>query len=771
MRFVIQFTLGLVLIGLLGISQNLYAQAVVEMKVRGNAKVEADAILTMLETKKGDILDESTIRDDIKTLYDLGYFSDIKIYKSTVGSGVGLIVEVVEKPSVMEIRFDGLEEVTQEDISEKLNTKLYSILNEATVTSDLRIIERQYLEKGFYLAQATYTVEKFGTKDHEVALVFHVDEGGKVQVGSVHILGNEYFSDAELIDKFFSKPITRTSTFSTPGSVYHDDFVSRDLEVLSFLYRDQGFAEVKVAKPVKVMDTDRQFVRVTMEVEEGIQYSVGSIDITGDVLYPKEDLKKWMQLKKGDLFRYSRFRRDVEMLVDKYGDKGYAFADVNTIHRFDRENKLVHLNYNITKGEKVYFGTMSIVGNTKTRDNVIRRELEVTDSDLYSGTKLSRSKANINRLGFFEEVKAKRERDPDRPNVLNYSFEVKEKPTGQLQAAVGFSPGASSENSWFGQGTYKEENQSGKGWKVNLTGRWNGGKNYNLELGFTDPRVDDSHWSFGFSAFFSNSVEVITDGVDLQERKVGGSVTVGRRIIERIRGSLTYRLSKITQDADSFVLDRFKEEGIASTLVFALTRNTTNNYLDPSSGTKIRASQGVTGGVLGGDREYLETNLSVGHYIPFDFTETYRTYLRLSGVMGILNRLGNERIPFSNRYRLGGPMDLRAYEYRSIGPKYSILQAPGDYARSVNNGGTKKLLFQFEYFFPIIQDANIKGLFFHDVGRVYREDEPMEFTGFKRDFGFGFRWITPIAPFRFEWAYPVENGEVGDMEFIFYLGF
>ena len=216
------------------------------------------------------------------------------------------------------------------------------------------------------------------------------------------------FSDSDLIGQFFSQPLTRSSTFSGPGSVYNDDFVKRDAEFMAYLYKDQGFAEVKVAKPVTVMDSDRQFVRVTFEDEEGVQYSIGSIDISGDVLYDKELLRDWMALKKDKLFRFSLFRADIEMLLDRYGDKGYAFADVNPRPRFDRENRLVHLTYDIDKGEKVYFGEFTFVGNTKTRDNVIRRELEVSDGELYSGSRLNLSKRNIERLGSLRKSRPSR---------------------------------------------------------------------------------------------------------------------------------------------------------------------------------------------------------------------------------------------------------------------------------------------------------------------------------------------------------------------------
>lgn len=763
----------LLLSSLLAAGPVLAAERIEEVVVRGNQKVEADAITTILKSQKGSDLDSASVRADIKHLHELGYFSDVRFLKEPAGAGVRVIVEVVEKPAIGSIQFVGLAEMKEDDFKEKLESKVFTIVNESKINADLRMIEKQYLEKGFYLAKATYKLEASPSNTNEVSLVYNVEEGGKVLVGDVHILGNEFFSDAELIDKFFSKPYTRLSNISPPGSVYNDDFIRRDVEILSYLYKDQGFAEVNVATPIRILEEDRRYVRLTVEVEEGIQYSVGGIEFTGDLLYTPEEMKEWMLLKPSELFRFTNFRKDVEMLVDRYGDKGYAFADVNPKHRYDREKKLVFLNFEITKGEKIYFGDFTFVGNTKTRDNVLRRELEVADSELYSGTRLTKSKTNMERLGYFEEVQTLRERDEKNPQILNYKFRVKEKPTGQLQAALGFSPGAEgNQNKWFGQGKYTEENQSGKGWRTTLTGRWNGGKNYDLEVGWTDPRFNDSDWSLGFSAFFRNQVRLITNDVDVQEERKGGSVTVGRRIVELIRSSITYRYSTIDVQSDTALVGSFVESGSESSIILGLARNATNNYIDPTEGSDLRLAQEFTGGgLLGGTRQFLETTATAAVFLPVDYTDTYRTYFRLAADFGLLWQNGDERIPILTRYRLGGPEDLRGYEQRSVGPKSSILQTPTGRPQEINWGGTKKLLFQAEYFMPIIKEANIKGLLFYDMGRSYAENEAVDLSAMDRDIGFGFRWITPVAPFRFEWAYPIQDGEVGDLRFIFYLGY
>ena len=744
---------------------------IVDIKVRGNAKVEAEAIITLLKSRRGDNLDKSLVADDIRTLYGLGYFSDIRFLRSDVPGGIDLIIQVVEKPAIVAIKYEGMNEVTPDSIKEKMESKLYTIVNEAAITADVRMIEKEYSQKGYYLAKVNYTLDRKGT--NEVDLTFVVEEGGKLKVGEVDILGNVYFGDGDITEKLASRPYSRLSAFGS-ASLFQDDFLKRDLEFIAYYYRDQGFAEVKVAKPHTFLDPDREFVRITFQIEEGLQYNVGSIKVSGDLLFPEQELLEAMRLKPGALFRHSHFLKDIELLGDKYGDLGYAFADVNPKTTFNRENRTVDIDYEITKGEKVYFGEMTIVGNTKTRDNVVRREFEVADSELYSGTRLNESRKNINRLGFFEEVQVIRERDTEDPSLLNYKVKVKEKATGQLQAALGFTPGqGGSDASWFGQGRYDEQNQSGMGWKTNLTGRWDAGRSYGLEAGFTDPRVNDSDWLAGTTAYVKNDVRSPLDDVAIEDRRNGGTVFVGRRLFELVRARLTYKLERIQQITDSYIIDRFREEGISSSLIFSLSRTDTDNFIDPTEGTEIDLRQQFTGGsILRGDNQYMESSVDASWYIPWDFTDEYRTYFKLHGFLGYIYPVGDKEVPFLERYRLGGPNDLRGWDSWELGPRFSVLRAPGAVATSYNKGGDKKFYAQFEYFAPLIPEAGIKALVFADIGRVYDDSETLSFKNMNRDIGFGMRWITPIAPFRFEWAYPVlDGGKLGDMEVIFYIGY
>lgn len=758
------------LIALSIITNQLFAETlpISDVVVRGNAKVEREAILAVLSSKKGQPFAEDTVRKDIRNLYDLGYFSNIAIYREETGAGLRLIVEVKEKPAIIDIVFRGLDEISEDKLREQLVSKPYAIVNRSTIANDLQMIERQYAEKGFYLVDVGYHLRRKG--DNEVVLEFTISENSEVRIGTIAVQGNSYFSDRELVDKMALRANSRIPTFRGVSN-FQEELLERDVGFLLAHYKDYGFAEAKVAQPLLALSQDRQVVHITYEVEEGKQYRVADVKFSGDLLFPIEELQQKTSLHRGDLFRLSRFRRDIETLMDTYGDLGYAYANVEPLTELDRQNRQVKIDYRFSKGEKVYIGNIDIVGNTKTRDNVIRRELEIYDSELYSGTKVNRSKANIERLGFFESVQVNKERADD--NLLDLRVKVKERPTGQLQAAIMFTPGGSSTQSgWAGQGRYDEKNQSGKGWQTNVTGKWDGRKNYRLSLGFANPRVNDSYWSLGTSGFFSREGRRYINSEFIEERRYGGTLTVGRRLFEMVRASLSYKLQHAQLETDTFILERFREEGISSGLTLALSRNATNDVLEPSAGSSISLQQTVTGGaILRGDSKYMETSLDASYYYPFEFIDGFRTYIKLRGLLSHIYPYGDTAVPFMERYRLGGSNDMRGFPYWSIGPKFYVLRSPVNSAVAYNRGGNKKLLMQLEYFIPLIDEARIKAVLFSDTGRVYDDNESLSLADLHHDVGFGIRWVTPIAPLRFEWAFPLENGKLGDLEFIFSLGY
>ena len=278
----------------------------VKLRLVATKKVESSAIKSILKTRIGKQLSAENVADDITSIFELGFFADIRVFKETTTGGVSLIFEVLEKPSIVEIVYEGFEEVTEDDLKDKLTTRLYTILDESILSADLRIIEKSYAEQGFFLAKANYTVEK--VSDVEAKVIFSVQENGKLLVGDVFIKGNKYFSDADLAANMATRPTTRSSVLGS-SSLYQDPFVKRDVEFLSYYYQDFGFAEVKVGTALSEIGIDRKFVDVSFTIEEGTQYWLGDVSFAGDLLYEENELLEALSLKSGDLFKISKFRK------------------------------------------------------------------------------------------------------------------------------------------------------------------------------------------------------------------------------------------------------------------------------------------------------------------------------------------------------------------------------------------------------------------------------------------------------------------------------
>lgn len=747
-------------------------QLIKSIVVEGNARVGAQAVTGLIYSKEGEVLDKELIKKDIKEIYSLGYFSDIDVYTEDKDEGLVLIYVVKEKSAIGKISFVGMEEVSEESVSEELLSKRYTIIDEQKIQQDLRLIEKKYQEKGFFLVDVSYRTKAIN--ENELELIFVVSENGKILVAEVNIIGNSYFTDADILSKLLSKPYT-SLTAITSGSIYNREFVTRDVEFLAYYYKDQGFADVSISSPVIYLDRDRSFARITIKLEEGSQYRVDSISVGGDVgpdLYSAEELMEQMKLKSEAIFRASYLHKDVDMLVEKYGDLGYAYVDINPIPDFDKEKKTVKLHFEISKGKKVYFGKINIKGNTKTRDNVIRRELEVHDSELFSGTRLTKSKRNINRLGFFEELKIQRKPSETESDVVDLEVSVKEQSTGQLQASVGFSPGGQTVESWFAQGRYDEKNQFGRGWALGVTGKWSGSDNVLAEISFSNPRVMDSQWYLGGSFSYDSKMMRYASDYEGQEKEIRLELTVGRTLFELVRGFVSYGLTLNKPHEENTLLPS-TERSIASSVSFRVSRYDLDNLLSPTEGLSTSISYKFVGGILQGNQKYMESKAEISYYFPVDFTDKYRTYFKFNVVGGHLWKFMGHPLPYAARYRLGGYNDLRGYMFGEVSPVEKRATSPVESAREYYKGGDKKLYTQFEYFLPIIREANIKGLVFIDSGMVYEEGETIDFTKFKYDAGFGFRWKTPIAPFRFEWAYPfdMKTKKFGDMQFVFSLGY
>ena len=739
-----------------------------EIVVSGQKKIEKEAILAKLVSKTNEPFLEKQVTEDIQSLYKMGYFVQIEVVKEVTGKSVLLEYKVVEKPTVAEVLFEGNQELKSEDLEKEIGIKNYEILNTTKIKEAVAKLEKHYEDKGFYLVKIEPIIEDV-KKDETVRIRFVIIENDKVKVKKITLIGNTNLKDSYLKGRLFTQEAGFFSGMSSSGSFKQEAF-ERDMQVLKFMYWNMGYVQVKIDRPLVTVTPDKKSIYITYHIEEGDQYSIGEVDFAGDLLFPKSELYEAVKIKDNGVFAVDVMQNDIADLQSKCGDLGYAFANVNPRYAFHEKEKKVDLVFEFEKGQKVYFGSINVVGNTKTRDKVVRRELKIFEGELYNETRKRLSQENIQRLGFFEEVNFKTSTPPEKPDQLNIDIIIKERNTGQLQLTAGYGnvQGAS-----IG-GSIQQNNFRGLG--QTLGARIDATKNrQDYSLSLTEPYFYDTLWSAGFDIFYIENKERIT----YDNRKTGAAVRFGHPIwSDDFRAIVRYKLDKTDlfandkTDLELFPLDTAR--GTASSATLTLEYDTRNDRFTPSKGIFADVSYERAG--LGGDLKYQEFSTRLRYFKNLFWDVVWRnniTYLNIQPTEGKTD------VPFTERYQLGGAYSLRGFGSGTVGrPIFSqtrynqsldptntqLYVAPGsisDEKRRRNAtfvfGGTKEVLFQSELQYPLIKEAGLTGVFFYDIGQA--EDE-ISASKLMSDFGIGFRWQSPLGLLRFEWGWPLSSDDM-----------
>lgn len=743
---------------------------IAKIDVQGNRKIEKDAVIARLKSREGGGYSEELIREDIQSIFRTGYFYDVQVDRQGSGSAITLTYKVVERPSIGEIVFEGNSELKSEELLEASGLKTYEILNMSKIRDGIEKIQKLYEDKGYFLAKIQEDVQDI-TKDESVKIVFKIQENDKVKVKKVTFLGNRKLKDGYLKDRMGTNEGGFFSFLSGSGS-YKQETFDRDTQMLRFLYFNEGYVQVKIDRPQVYVTPDKKNIYITIRIDEGEQFDVGDIDFAGDILFPRDELNEGLEINKREIFSWEILQKDLSELQAKYGDLGYAFANVIPRTRINEKDRKVDITFEFDKGSKVYFGQINVVGNSKTRDKVLRRELRIREGELYNETRRRKSLENIQRLGFFDEVVFKTSTPPEKPDQLNIDIVVKERNTGSIQLGAGYG----SVTGFTLQGQVNQSNFLGKGQKLgaglNIS---RDGSYYNFN--FTEPYFMDSEWSVGFDIYQS-----ISDRYEYKEKKTGGALRFGHPLGEYLSGSIRYKLddtelNEVYNSAGVSITDPAlfplkTASGITSSVTGILEFDQRNDRFMPSAGVYASASLEYAG--LGGDLNYNKGNTTLRYFKKLFWEVVWRNNLSYSFVGS--HDKGVDP-PFNELFLLGGPYSLRGYRFFRVGKtlysEKTFLDpdlCPGKVGEERTRcatkpfGGKQQLLYQTELEFPLIAEANIKGVTFFDVGQA---EDDLSSSQFYSDVGFGFRWLSPIGPLRFEWGFPLKKSEASPDAVVF----
>lgn len=716
------------------------------VRFEGLARIEPETVRLSIASAAGQPLDRDTIAADIRRLYALGYFNGIRAELEQEPAGSVLVFKFVERPMVRSVTFSGNEEIENEKIEEKIDIKPRTMLDENKVRQVAEKLRELYAEKGYNFTQISPEIEPL--PNNEVALRFRIEENLQVRVSRVNFVGNRVYSDAQLKDLLETKEDSALS-FITSTGVFKESALRRDVELLTSHYLDNGYIKVRIDNPKAYLSSDRKWVEITYKIEEGPQYFVGTIRFPkpppeGDLIFKEAEIREKMKTQTGLPFSRSRLGADVQAISERYQDIGFAFVSVSPLTDIDEERRIVNLNFQIDKGSLVYINQIRIRGNTKTRDKVIRRELLVVEGQLFDGSALRRSRERVFALGFFDEVNFSTQ--PAGPEKIDVVIEVKERSTGTLSVGVGFN----SLDRFLGIAQVSFGNLLGYGIRANLQAEL-GAKRQFYTLSYTDPYFLDSKWSLGGDLFNSKR-----DFIEYFERSIGGALNAGYLVYLNTRVYLIYRYEDISLGNFVGGGSEFFKGGASGSIGASINRNTKNHPYDPSAGYVLGTGIEWAEPYFGGENHFVKYNVEATYFYDLFLGVVFSAHAEVAWGRSTIGG----RLPFTERYFLGGITSLRGFNYRQVGPRVSIPSRAGtDFFQpiSIVEGGNKMLVSNNEIVFPIIPAAGIKGVVFFDAGNAYAEAQPFFREPLRMGTGFGLRWFSPIGPLRFEWGYPIKR--------------
>ena len=705
-------------------------EVIESLKIAGNKRIDESTILYYIKSKPGTILSKSQIRKDIEQIFSLGQFKDIQVDTRSQLKGLEVKFIVVEIPSIGNVEILGNSKIDTNDIREKIGLRRGATFNEHIVQESKKEILKAYKEKGYFFAETR--IETNRGSENLVDVVIRISEGEKVKIEKIRFSGNKAFKDKKLAEQMQTEARTWYDFLDDSG-VYQKDILKLDMFRIEGFYQDNGYLRAKVLEPRIDVNKKARQIHIIIPVEEGPQFRIKSLDVKGDNTVSHDDIKKSLLTKKGDIYNVSQLRQDIVTVTDLYSAKGFAYAEANPITEIDDKARTVSLSIDIDKGKKVYVGKINMLGNIKTKDNVIRREFRLKEGQLFDGTKLKRSKQRINNLNYFEDVKIDTKRG-ESPELIDILATVTEKPTGTFTVGAGFS---NVENLIFTT-SIAQNNLFGNGHRVNLTASLSSIRT-NFNLGLTEPRLFDSEISLGIDAFNQDQ-----NFLSFNSLTSGAGFRFGKNISEYENLGIGYRFENVevtgvsAANATTFLRNQTRTTSrVSPTYVY----DSRDNFLNPSQGWRHMLRFDLAG--LGG-LKFTRSRYDITYYRPLVGKLVGAGHARVSFAEGY----DGDTLPVFERYFMGGPTTLRGFTIQDIGPK-DLTGNPV--------GGSKALLLNLELQYPFTK--SIRGFVFYDRGNVYGNGPIMTTTTknfdlaeMRHSIGAGFRFISPFGPMGFAYG-------------------
>jgi outer membrane protein insertion porin family len=760
-----------------------------QIEVSGNKRIETSAIMARIKTHPGDPFVPEDLARDLKSVYEMGYFEDVQIRTESLPDGMAVTFVVVERPFLVEIKYAGNKEILEDQLKDQVTLRKQTFVDDLKIKNDAERIRRYYEQEGYHGTEVIPVLKSKGPD--RVGLIYYIREGKRAKVREIEFPGRQGVSKGDLLRAMETGKFSVLTTWMTNRGYYKEDALDIDRDRVREVYLNNGYLEAQVGKPevnftdsrsekkipfpVAHGDLDREYefrdinTVITIPVVEGEQYSIREIHVSGNTVADDAKLLSLLAIRPGDLFRRNRMREGVSAIQDFYGEKGYLYASVVPQFAIHKEDRTVDLLLRISEDHQIRIREIHILGNDKTRDKVIRREVRQDEHEIINTKLLRRSFQRINNLNFFDSV----EINPTRvaPDQVDLSIRVKEKSTGAMSIGGGYS----SVDGAVGLLEITQGNLFGRGELLRGRGEF-GRRRTTYSLTFREPYLFDKPYSGTWDVYNS-----LRDFNTYKERRIGGDFVLGKSFTEYLNGSLSYKWETLHlfdmnsppplldengvqlvdpdtgellygDDPVPTLIREQRGKSITSSVQTTLAWDSRDFYFDPKEGERISASVEYAGTFLGGDNDFVKTIFDISKYFPLFWDTVFSVHSRLGYAVGIRG----DELPVGERFFVGGINTVRGFDFGEAGPCRKgdalVLCSEGDIV-----GGNKELIFNVEYLFPLVKEAKVKGVLFFDAGRGFDDSEEIRFKDLRTSAGGGLRWISPIGPLRFEWGYNLKQ--------------
>ncbi|WP_374338905.1 outer membrane protein assembly factor BamA [Methyloversatilis sp.] len=759
-----KFLLPVLAAGLLSAHAHAFEPFVVrDIRVEGIQRTEAGTVFNYLPVRVGESFNEDKAAAAIKALFATGFFKDVRIEVE----GDVLVVVVEERPAIASLDFTGMKEFDKEAIKKGLRDVGLAesrIFDRAVLDRAEQELKRQYLSRGRYSVEVKTIVTPL--ERNRVAINFQIDEGEVAKIRQINIVGASAFTEKELL-KLLTLTTPNWLSWYTKNDQYSKQKLGADVETLRSWYLDRGYLEFNVDSTQVSITPDKQDIYITISITEGEKFTVSNVKLSGDLLLPEDELRKLVKLKSGEDFSRKNLTDTTKAINDRLGNEGYAFANVNAVPEPDKANRTVSFTVFVDPGRRVYVRRMNVLGNSKTADQVIRREFRQMEGAWYDGEKINRSRTRVDRLGYFDAATVETPAVPGTTDQVDVNVTVKEKPTGNLMFGAGFS----SSESLILSTSVSQQNLFGSGKSLSLSLN-SGSINKTYALSFTDPYYTPDGISRGFDVYMRNVDPRRLNIGTYRTQSIGAGLRWGFPIREddRINFGLAVDQTSIDTYEDSPQrYKRFVEEfgdtnnSLVTTIGWA--RDNRDSFIYPTRGSVQRVNGELA--VPPGGLRYMKASYQHQQYFPLwgDFV------LMLNGEVGYGRGYGDKPLPFYKNFYVGGIGSVRGFETASIGER--DRDSDGNILRTTI-GGDRRLVMNAEVLFPFPGagfDKTLRLGTFFDAGNVWADGQSLNLGDLRYSAGLSVAWSSPMGPLKFSIAQPLNKDPLDRLQrFQFQMG-